>query len=63
MNQERCECHDCTQVRARERDSLQQYAPTPTFYTNLAACTAPCCKQGYIGYTGTCLCNHGRATL
>lgn len=59
----KCECHDCTQARTREKNPFQPLFPPGTLnptYVNPWNCSASCCQPGYIG---DCFCTHRRATL
>ena len=62
-NHPRCECHDCTQARAREHSYLpqpaQQWNPNINPGFIIGGCNSPCCRPGYVG---DCFCTHGRAT-
>lgn len=53
MTRERCECHECTQARAREREAAQPVLPThpswpayPSWPTYPAYPAAPGCGCG-----------------
>jgi hypothetical protein len=58
---QRCECHDCTQARAREHPFLPAKDWPVEFrkFSNPWNCSSPCCQHGYIG---DCACTHGRTT-
>ncbi len=54
----RCECHDCTQQRAREW--YGQLGGNQNYQWQPNQCPLPCCQPGYMG---DCFCTHGRATI
>lgn len=59
MQHNRCECHDCTQARAKERDPFYPLPniPIPQELQRSPVCAMPCCRPGYVG---DCFCTHGR---
>lgn len=58
----RCECHECTQARAKEHDTFYGYSPLNPLLGNeiSGTCPLPCCQPGYVG---DCFCNHRRSQI
>ncbi len=58
LNHPKCECHQCTWLRANQFE--RQYIPPPVITDRREDCSAPCCQPGYVG---DCYCTHGRAAI
>jgi len=61
FQRQRCECHDCTQLRGRTNgNDFYTYRPGIQAIQPFDQCKAPCCQPGYCG---DCVCAHGNTTV